>query len=91
MCQVPAWSQAAAALVPLRDQEAELAGVLDARDADQLRTVVDGWRSGDRVLPEQDREIMMAWHYQQMGQVIRMLPPAKWLAAMAALASTSAT
>lgn len=53
-----AWSRARTALESTRAQEPELARLIDARDAAALRTVVEGWDSGKRLLPAQDRELL---------------------------------
>lgn len=53
-----AWARAQQALESTRAQEPELAGLVAARDAAGLRAVVEGWNSGKRLLPVQDREVL---------------------------------
>jgi hypothetical protein len=54
----PAWSRARSALAPTRAQEPELAQVIDAQDHAALRTLVEQWSVGKRLLPKQDREVL---------------------------------
>lgn len=53
-----AWRRAQQALGSARSLEPELARALDARDLAALRELVEGWRSGKRLLPQQDRELL---------------------------------
>lgn len=53
-----AWAQAHQALESTRAQEPELARVIDARDGAGLRLLIEGWNSGKRLLPVQDREVL---------------------------------
>src|SRR5262245_12134624 len=52
------WGPARAALESTRAEEPELARVIDARDAAALAAIVEGWHSGKRLLPKQDREVL---------------------------------
>jgi hypothetical protein len=52
------WNRVRRALEPTRAQEPELAAVIDARDAAALRSIVEQWSSGKRLLPKQDREVL---------------------------------
>ena len=52
------WAQVPQVLESTREQEAELAALIDARDVTALRAVVKGWQSGERQLPAQDREVL---------------------------------
>ena len=52
------WNQARRALEPTRAQEPELAALIDARDLAALRATIEDWRSGKRLLPKQDREVL---------------------------------
>jgi hypothetical protein len=53
-----AWTEARDALESTRDQEPELARMVDARDRQALQAVVEGWSSGRVHLPKQDREVL---------------------------------
>ena len=53
-----AWTRARRALESTRAQEPELARIVDGRDSAALRAVLDGWTSGKRLLPNQDREVL---------------------------------
>ncbi len=53
-----AWTRARQALESTRAQEPELARLLEARDGPALQAVVEGWNSGKRLLPVQDREVL---------------------------------
>ncbi len=53
-----AWSRARQALDALPEKEPELASVIEAKDAAALRSIVDQWASGERQLPEHDREVL---------------------------------
>jgi hypothetical protein len=53
-----AWNRARQALTETRAKEADLAAAIDGKDAGRLRAIVEEWRSGKRILPEQDREVL---------------------------------
>jgi len=54
-----AWNAANAAYVAAREEEdVELFVALDERDLDELRTIVQGWASGERTLIRHDREVL---------------------------------
>jgi hypothetical protein len=53
-----AWDTARVALAPIRAGEPELVAVIEARDGAQLRAIADGWKSGARALPTEDREVL---------------------------------
>lgn len=53
-----AWTRARQALESTRAQEPELARLLETRDGPALQAVVEGWNSGKRLLPVQDREVL---------------------------------
>jgi hypothetical protein len=52
------WDEARAALGSARAEEPELAKLLDARDLAALRTTLDEWQAGKRLLPKRDREVL---------------------------------
>ncbi len=52
------WTAAKQALGATRAKEPELAAAIDNKDSATLRAIVDGWTSGKRLLPEQDREVL---------------------------------
>ena len=52
------WARARLALQATRENEPELAAVIDARDLATLRTIVGQWGSGGRHLPGQDRAVL---------------------------------
>ena len=52
------WTHVPQVLESTREQEAELAALIDARDVTALRGVVKAWHSGERHLPAQDREVL---------------------------------
>ena len=52
------WEEARRALEPTRAQEPELAALIEKRDLAALRVLVEEWRSGKRLLPKQDREVL---------------------------------
>jgi len=53
-----AWSAARRALTEAGETDAELTAVIDGRDLEGLRALVAGWRSGERLLPVVDRELL---------------------------------
>lgn len=53
-----AWARARQASEPTKGAEPELASILEARDGDALRSLVEQWSSGARPLPVQDREVL---------------------------------
>ena len=53
-----AWANAGKALHATRETEAELASVIDSRNAAAFRSIVDQWASGQRLLPVQDRDVL---------------------------------
>ena len=52
------WVKAQQAIEAAREQESELASAVDARDIAALRSIIAQWESGQRQLPEQDREVL---------------------------------
>lgn len=52
------WDRAGQALGQSREKEVELASAIDQRDAAALSSIVSQWGSGERHLPEQDREVL---------------------------------
>ena len=52
------WARAQQALDACPEKDAELAGIVAAKDAAQLRALVAEWASGKRHLPEHDREVL---------------------------------
>lgn len=52
------WAEAAAALGSSREQEPEIARIIDARDRAALTALVAEWQSGKKHLPLQDREVL---------------------------------
>ena len=52
-----AWQHAHLALDETEGEDAELTGVIEGRELEALRTMVAGWASGERLLPEQDRAV----------------------------------
>lgn len=52
------WSSARNALGETRKTDPDVAAAVDARDTTALQAIVDAWKSGKRVLPEQDREVL---------------------------------
>jgi hypothetical protein len=53
-----AWVHARHALGAAGVDEPDLAAAIEARDLDALRAIVDGWHSGQRLLPVHDREVL---------------------------------
>jgi hypothetical protein len=53
-----AWTDASQSLGAGRASEPELAGVLDRREAPAFLRMVEEWKSGKRMLPEQDRQLL---------------------------------
>ncbi len=53
-----AWARAGKVLHASREAEPELASVIDSRNAPALRSIVDQWTRGQRLLPAQDREVL---------------------------------
>ncbi len=53
-----AWDRAGKALQATREAEPELAALIDSKDTAALRSIVDEWASGKRLLPVQDREVL---------------------------------
>lgn len=52
------WTRAKTALGATRAQEPALAQLLEARDLAALKAQVEGWRSGQTLLPQQDRDVL---------------------------------
>lgn len=52
------WAKASAALGTVRASEPELAAAIDDKNTAGLRAIVEGWTSGKRLLPEEDREVL---------------------------------
>ncbi len=52
------WDRASQALGESREKEVELASAIDQQDAPALNSIVTQWNSGERHLPEQDREVL---------------------------------
>lgn len=52
------WTRAKSALAATRAQEPALAQLLEARDLAALKALVEGWRSGKTLLPQQDRDVL---------------------------------
>lgn len=53
-----AWDRARRALESTRKEEPELAKVVDERDLATLRTTIEHWGTGKKLLPKQDREVL---------------------------------
>ena len=53
-----AWAAATRAYIACDDEDEELAIALEMRDADELRSIHDGWTSGKRLLMFHDREVL---------------------------------
>jgi hypothetical protein len=53
-----AWTKAGQALHASAVKEPDLQAAIEARDAAQLRTIVEQWGNGKRHLPEHDREVL---------------------------------
>jgi hypothetical protein len=53
-----AWSAAKEALAPARNDDADLAAAVEARDAAALKGILDAWSAGKRPLPEHDRDLL---------------------------------
>lgn len=53
-----AWMKVRRALDASRGEEPDLSDAIELEDVEELRSIVDGWTSGDRLLPEQDRTIL---------------------------------
>jgi len=52
------WNHARHALEPTRAAEPALARLLETRDAAGLKALVEGWRTGKTLLPQQDRDVL---------------------------------
>jgi len=52
------WIVARNAVRAARATEADLVAAIEAQDAVALRTIVEAWSSGKRILPEADREVL---------------------------------
>lgn len=52
------WTHARHALEPTRTQEPELVKVIEAKDTERLKALVEGWRSGKTALPQQDKDVL---------------------------------
>lgn len=53
-----AWTEARQALDATESKDAELDALVTSRDVETLRTLVCEWVSGERSLPEQDRNVL---------------------------------
>lgn len=53
-----AWQRARSAIRTAKDEDEELATIVAAEDADELRTLVEAWLAVRRPLPESDRGVL---------------------------------
>ncbi len=52
------WADACEAIAAMREEEPELAALVDAEDATGLRAMIEEWHTGKRHLPLQDRGVL---------------------------------